>query len=412
MSADVFEKNVEAMIRRAALRPDEAAAKERFLRELDAPEERRSWKFAAAAAAILIAVTIVWSAKSGRPLDGTTGQSSTTPKPPAPEPWSGHPLSAEGGNELLIGGFVLRGKLRPPKVIFTARDADRTRPGAFPEGTLFSVRVQRLSEKVQEGRLVPYARETIPGSEEFRKGEVSTQWEYRGPELVVVDLFISEALQERDIVKALRVPESQRTCFFGGSLWNLDVLWRLESQYPEAAEFVRELRGFVGRVEESCASEALFKSRLQALVAEAEKIQSRASTFGKKSLFPASMGVVEFAARDLSVSMPLFTWEDGKFAGPKSYHTGNKLANTFRGDPFGFEAYRRYLDEAALAAGREFLLWIVRDAKVSGLEEAHRKLLRDHALKPGVEDFAQRMLRLDQVGNDPRLEGELRVLKK
>jgi len=268
MSSETFEKNVEAMIRRAALRPDGARAKERFLRGLDAPEERKSWKLAAAAAAILVSVTIVWSARSGRTVDGTAGQSST-PKPPPQEPWSGRPISAEGGNDLLIGGFVLRGKLRPPKVIFTARDADQARRGAFPEGTFFSFRIQRLSEKLEAGRLVPYSRETVPGAESFRKGEFSIEWEYRGPERVVVDVFVNEALQERDVVKAMRVPESQRTCFFAGSIWNQDVLWRLESQYPEAVEFVRELRAFVGRVEESCASEVLFKSRQKALVAEA-----------------------------------------------------------------------------------------------------------------------------------------------
>jgi len=124
------------------------------------------------------------------------------------------------------------------------------------------------------------------------------------------------------------------------------------------------------------------------------------------------MGVVEFAARDLAVSMAMFTWEDGKYAGPNSYHTGNKLATTFRGEPFAFDAYRRYLDEALRATGREFLLWIVRDAKVSSLGEDHRKMIRDHALKPGVEDVAQRLLRLDGVGNDPALEDDLRVLKK
>jgi hypothetical protein len=411
MSSDVFERNVEKMIRRAGLRPDEARAKERFLRGLDAPEERKSWKLAAAAAAILVSVTIVWSARSERLVDHTTGQSST-PKPPPREPWSGMPIKAKGGNDLLIGRFVLRGKLRPPKAIFTGMVADQARPSSFPDGTFFSVRVHRMSEKLEGGRLVSYVRETTPGTEEFRKGEFSVEWEYRGPEMVVVDAFVSDAIQERAVVKAMKVPESKRTWTFEGSIWNQDVLWRLESQYPEAVDFVRELRAFVGRVEESSANETLFKSRQKALIAEAEKIQARAAAFGKKGLFPASMGVVEFAARDFVTWIPMFRWESGKFAAPKDYHSG-KIATTFQGDPFVFDQYRRTLDEALTATGREFLLWLLRDADLAGLEEPHRKLLRDHALKPGVEDFAQRILQLPPVGGDyPALEAELRALKK
>ena len=412
MSRDVFEKNVETMIRRAALRPDERRAKERFLRGLEAPEERKSWKLAAAAAAILMVVTILWSAKVERPVDPTAGQS-TPPKPPPVEPWSGHPIDARGGNEVMAGEFVLRGRLHPPMVIFTGRTTDQPGPPPFPDGTLFHVRVHQMSEKLEAGRLVPYARETIPAAVEYRKGSFSSEWEYRGPVIVHVEVLLREEYQERDVAKALRIPEPKRTWIFDGSIWNQDVLWRLESQYPEAVELARELRVFVGRVEESCASEALFKSREKELVAEAQKIQSRASALGKKSLLPASTGAVEFAARDLAVSMPIFTWENGTFAGPRSYHTNNQLAKTYRGDPFGFGAYRRYLDEAVAAAGREFLLWILRDADVSGLEEAHRKLIRDHALKSGVEDFAQRLLQLPVIGADyPALEAELRVLKK
>jgi hypothetical protein len=405
MSSDLFEKNVGEMIRRAGLRPDEARARERFLREIEAPEERRSWKVAAAAAAILVAVTIVWSARSERPVDRTTGQSST-PKPPTPEPWSGHSCPSTGTDELLAGMFTLRGRLRPPQVIFDARSEN------FPDGLCLHVRVRRLSEKVEAGRLVSCDRETESGVVTFQKGVASYPWEYKGPVLVRVEASAPDELQERDVVRAMKVPGARRSWTFGASIWNLDVLWRLDPQYPEALDLARELRAFVGRVEEACASEALFKSREKALIAEAEKIQSRAAAFGRKSLFPASMGVVEFAARDLAVSMPIFTWEGGKLAGPKSYHTGNKVAATFRGDPFGFDAYRRYLDEAFVVAGREFLLWILRDATVSSLGEEHRKLLRDHALKPGVEDLAQRMLRLDHVGNDPALEADIRLLKK
>jgi len=410
MSSEMFEKNVAAMIRRAGLRSDEARAKERFLRELEVPEERRSWKLAAAAAAILVSVTIVWSARSERPVDSTTGQSST----PAPKEITSRSIPAQGGNGLLAGVFTLRGKPRPPKVIFTGRTTDKPGPSAFPDGTLFSVRVHRMSEKLEGGRLVATTRESVPGSEEFRQGAFSTEWEYKGPERVVVEAFVNEALQERDVAKALKGSEATRTWTFEGRVWNQDVLPRLESQYPEALEIVSDFYYVVkaGRGA-SRAGEEAFKRVQDVLLDKLEKVESRAGAFGKKSLFPAAMGAVEFAARDLRAAIKIFTWEKEEFAGPKSYHTNNKLANTFRGDPFSWEAYRGYADEATEVAGRELLLWILRDADVSGFEESHRKVIRKVASQPGVEQFVPRFLQLPVVGADTAaLEADIRTLKK
>ena len=67
-------------------------------------------------------------------------------------------------------------------------------------------------------------------------------------------------------------------------------------------------------------------------------------------------------------------------------------------------------DSVVVIAGREFVLWIVRDAQHVLLNDDHRKLLRDNALKPGVEDFAQRILLADS-GALASLEPEIRVLK-
>jgi len=403
MSSDVFEKNVSELIRRGALQPDPARARERFLREV-APAEPRSWKLAAAAAAMLVAVTIVWSARTERPAGGQPGQST---KPERPEPWSGHPLRTALQDDLLFEQVILRGRLRPPKVEFHGRSK------AFPEGLFFQVRVHRTWETYVEGRIVSCDRESPAGVVAMQKQEIQFEWDYRGPEIVRLEVSAHDDLQERDVVKALKIPESRRKWAFPCDVWNQDLLWRLEPQYTEAVSLAREARELAGRIEEACASEALFKSREKSLVAEAERLQSRASAFKSKSLFPASMGEVEFAARDLAVSMPIFKWEAGKFAGPKSYYTNDKLANTYRGDPFGFDAFRRYLDEAVAVAGREYLLWILRDASVSSYDENHRKLIREQALKPGVEEFAQRMLLIDGGGNGlAELAPEIRVLKK
>lgn len=402
MGSDVFQKNLGELIRRGALRPDEPKARGRFLREVATPAERLSWKFAAAAAALLVAATIVSSAGTRVAVQPRPAPSV---RPPSPESPSGHPLGGDFRDELLGGDFILRDQVRPPKAEFHGYSK------RLPEGLFFRLHVHRESEKFDGDRLVAYEREFGADTIALQRGEVRFDWPYTGPAMVRVGVSAPDGLQELEMARALNVPESRRNWSFATGVWNQDVLWRLESQLPEAVAIAGKLRSLIGRIEATCTSEALFKGHEKEFIADAERIQSLATSFGGGSLFPASMGEVECVARDLAVLMPIFRWEEGKFAGPKSYYTNGRPATTFHSDPFGFDALRQYVDRAIVIAGREFLLWIVRDVRRASLGEDHRRLVRSNALMPGVADFAQRFLQVDADGL-AGLEPEIRAVKK
>jgi hypothetical protein len=402
MSSDIFEKNVANMVRHAALRVDDARAgraREKFLRGTAAPPEGLSWKFAAVAAAALVIITIVWSARTERPA-GTAGST------PAKEPSNpASPAAVQGGNDLLRGTFTLLSRgARFPKLRFAARSS-------LPAGLCFTARMTRMEEQLAGNRLTLTVLDSMVSTPELRNGAFEEEWEQRQPVMIRLDVSAPDHLQERDLVKHLKVPEPKRKWTFEFSAWDEKICSRLGPQLAEVADIAREVREFVGRVEASCATEALFKDRQKALIDEAERFKIRAENFARTGLYPASTSQIGFIARNLEISIAIFKWEDGKFAGPKDYHTDNKKGLTHRRDPFEFEMLRKYLDEAVVVAGREFDLWILKDVRRAGLEDLHHRIVKEQEKRPGVSEFAEQLQSLP--GQDSgALELEIRALKK
>jgi hypothetical protein len=145
------------------------------------------------------------------------------------------------------------------------------------------------------------------------------------------------------------------------------------------------------------------------LIRDAERLQTRAGNFAGKGVYPAALHQIAYTARDLATSMPDFKWLEGKFQGPVTYYTETKKRRTFRQEPFEFAALRKYLDEAEIVAGREFGLWIVKDIRRVGVQDAHRALVTSMSKRAGVAGFEERLV---DAGPDPRLEDDLRTLAK
>jgi hypothetical protein len=402
MSSEIFEKNIADLVRRAALPPDEARtarAREHFLRGTAAPSEPRSWKCSAAAAAALVIVTIVWSAKSSPPSPvGRKPWPENVPLPPVE-------VVGRGGNDALKGVLKLPpASGRSPRLVFKA-----TSP--LPEELVFLVRTVRLEEKLAAGRIESSVLESPSGTATLRHGGFEYDWNFPGPHLLRLEVSAPDGLQEMPLVKQLRMPESERTWAFEFFAWDEHLLSRIGPQLAEITDLDRETRDLATRIEAACANEELFKDRRKALIAEAERLTTRTENFGKAGLYPAASGPVTAVARDLANSMPLFKWEDGKFCGPIDYHADNKKGRTHRNVPFEFETLRKYLDEAVVVAGREFDLWILKDVRRAGLQDLHRRIVREHAKHPGVSEFVERLQ--NSAGEDlGKLELEIRSIKK
>lgn len=385
MSSEIFDKNVGDLIRNHALRPDEARAKERFLREAGAPPERLSWKLAAAAAAVVVAVVMVWSARIERRAPVVT----TKELPPAPVA-----VPSRGGDGLLEGSFMRK----KGGLVFEGKSP-------LPDGLVFTMRISRLEEQLRGERLALSAREGMVSTIEIQKGALVEDWGPSAPGPVKLDVAAPDALQDTAILKRMRVPESARRWSFEVDDWDAKLPARLAPQLAELADFAREARELVAKVEEACASEALFKERKKELGAAAAKLQSRVEAFAKSGIYPAAASQVAWTVRDLGQAMEIFTWKGSKYDGPRSYYTNGDLQKTYQNEAFSFEALRRYLDRAVRIAGRELALWAIKDLRRWRHVEEVRAALRDSR-----SEFMAQLVH-EQAKYD-ELEAEIRVISK
>jgi hypothetical protein len=376
MSFEIFDQNVGDLVKRGALKPDEARARERFLGAIEAPPERPSWKIAAAAAAVVVVATIVWSARKEEPRAVPITQILPAPVAAAPQQ----------GNDLLRGELQLpSGAERRPAYHFVGKST-------LPDGLNFKIRVHRLEEAVTANSLQPAAQLASTGVLELEKGAFDLDWAGTAPGLLRIEVGAPDDLQERDLVKSLKVKEAERRWAFEYPAWDDRLRALLEPQLLEIGDLALEARKILDRCEASVATEEMFRARYKELVADAERLCVRARNFAPKSVYPAALREIEFTVRNLSLLMGYFRWIDGKFAGPNSYYNSGKGDLTYRSDAFAFSTLRRYLDDAVGIGGREFCLWILKDARRAGLHDAHRLLLKSQSKAPGIEPFAERLM--------------------
>lgn len=392
-SEDLFERNVADLVRHGALRPDAGGARGRFVAAAGGRPERLAWTFAAGAAAALIAATLVWLTRPDGP--------ESTPGRLVVEPVVYFPTS--DGNDLLKG--VLTRAEKGTWLRFEGRSP-------LPDGLVFQVRVCRLEEKLAAGRLEQVVVDNPSGAAVLEHGMFSYDFPHKRPGFLRLEVSAKDALQDRAVVKVLKTPESEREWTFRHKAWTERTVALFGPQLAESTSLIAETRDLLGRVEAACASEAEFLKQKAALIKEAWRHAARGESFAQEGLYPASARAAVYVARDLATSMEIFTWEGGKFDGPKSYYTDGKRGRDHRQAVFEFSALRGYLDEAVKVAGREFCLWALeeygRNAVVRPDLAAVVRSSREH---PGVAEFVERLMTLPAIDRSKFAE-ELRTLGK
>ena len=387
MSSEMFERNLGRLVRRAALPADDAArtrARAEFLRAAEAGSPSRSRGLAVAAAAIL-AGALVTVATRGVP-----------PVPPGPTPSLGRQsqepplrfavIPGRGGDE------VLKGVLKAAKGTGPTRTFRFEGRCSLPDGVGFHVLVRRAEQRFVLGRLEEEPLALHSFSLPLVQGAFTCEWPLSSPGRLTLQVSAPDNDQEMSVLEALkRIPESARSWSFEYDLGDDALLARIDPQLGELEDLVREARDLIARVEQACNSPERFKASEKALTADARRLEARANGFADTGLIPAGAREVARTAADLASSMGIFTWTDGKFAGPVSYYTNGKRGKTHRGDEFDFPALRRHLDDAVLIAGREADLWFAADGIRAGLRPALIEAVERSAKRRGVAEFAPRL---------------------
>jgi hypothetical protein len=364
--SDPLERNLEALIRSAGARPRAEDAKARFLGAL-APRPTR-WPLAAAAAFLLAAFASLF--RSGEPL----------PAPDARRAGAGAvsewiELRADAADAPL----ALKAKLPAGR----ARTMKLDGPSTLPERFVLFLAAHAEREQLDGARLRPVATLLWGGYAPVVRGKVTVELPWAAPAPLLLEARLDESHQTPEGRAAMKGAYPLRSWTFRAAAWTDAHMERLGPSFDEIELAAAELGALVKDVEKACASEARWKADGPKLRAAALELQRRIETLPARPLFSAAGDILFYSVRNLAGDMEYFSWKNGEFDGPVSYHADKQKLKTFRGDAWAFVALRRYAAEAREVAARELALWLVKDRRRGGRPD--EDLLARPALAPWAE---------------------------
>ena len=329
------------------------------------------------------------------PPKGTGSEQVTVPSPVPPAPAPGVMAKDDV--------MTLTCALSPARAAVRELSFEGTAP--YPDGTEVMVTVIRYHEGYTGSRLITRGVRAAGGRAqvEGRRFRLSPLWD--GPGRYLVNVSIDES-QRPGLTEALkRFPRRPSTFEFAG--WGDELSGQLGPKLRDLDAVSRECLDMVARIEKLAANESAWvkeKRNVDArgadviLTKEAEealketaRLMARLEKSDVKGLYPAAHGEMFFTLRTMHGNAQHFTYESGKFAGAKSYHSGGDAIKTHRVEPFNFENLKKYLGEVPSIAGREAALWMVKDLRRGAVRESYAELLKAEAKHAGLEPLADRL---------------------
>lgn len=412
--SDVFEKNIEALVKQSALPADDlrrARARSAFLRAAEpAAPPSRSPLIAAAAAALLVGALAVWSVRQA-PLKEPPPR---TLPPPDVAPAQEKP--ARGRIEIISkgGNAVFQGKLsvETERSTWTAgRGINFTFSGRTPLPDFFQVKYafKRQEESYNGQALEPLLRDLDSAWSVVLGGQLVVPLKVPFPAPIHLELSAPDSRQDMPVLEKTKIREADRVASFQFQPSDPDLLGKLVPQLQELDAFLKDAQDFVVRVATAASAEQTFEAARKDLFAEGERLRNRAAGMAAQGLYPAAANHASVTIRTLTTAMLYFSWKDGKFAGVKTLYKEFKPGELF-GKPFSFDSIRGHLDDAAVVAGREFDLWIVRELDRGNADAV--ATIEKTAKHAGVAEFAERIKVLWPGGDSVALVSEIRKISK
>jgi len=296
-------------------------------------------------------------------------------------------------SSLLIAALALVASQTPSPEPVTLRlvSAPKRGPGelrfegkaVFPDGVLLKATLYRVEERLVEGALAPEAAELASEAATVERRRIAFALPVKDPGLYRIVVELREDLQEPDLVKSI-------TSTLPGK-WTFDhAVWGDEFTVPMSSK----LRDFDLQVETSVALIRRFmqaSASIQTWKEHYPLLDKELGTFLKKfdqtvleRIYPAAVLELRCTMRNLKGNAEAMVFaEDGSCKGSIDYRT-QKPTKTIHSQDFTFEAILKDVQAASAAAGREFLLWLIKDSRRSGARSELTALLRSEAKHPGV----------------------------
>lgn len=278
----------------------------------------------------------------------------------------------------------------------------------FPDGMVFNITLHRLEEEAISGHLTAGATPGACAKREVKGRKIQfDDLPASGPGLYGAVLELAEEDQALSKVEAVRAL-SRRKWEFQFAAWGDDLASDLGPRLGEVDDLAEETLKFIQRFEAAAASSAGWQEGKGPLAKEMGGLRQRLGRTEALKLYPAAVKALGTAVQGLQSTGPRIAFtNDGKLT--FEFRDSDRKAEGSMKN-FSFDEFRKQVEGAVALAGREFALWVVKDARRSeagAMRSALLSAVKDHAKHPGVSAFAERLEKIQPEDLDP-LEKEIR----
>jgi len=272
----------------------------------------------------------------------------------------------------------------------------------LPEGVILNMEILQVSERAAGPNLTTSGNSYHSDRVKVQRKKfvyVSPAGTSPGFYRVVVRLMDDmQGSRSRAALKEAGTPVPQEWAF-DYAAWGDDLAGRLSSALLEFDGQVTEAKAMMDRFAQATSQKAIWEANGKTLDRDASRMIADVSKSEAKQLFPAGAGEITTVLGSAQSSTRFCVFSaDGKFEKVHNYHNPDGKAVTHRQEEFNWDNLKKYLDEAMELAGREYALWVVKDARRAGrVSEALAKAVKDQAAHPGVSLYVNRLQQGDRL---------------
>lgn len=266
----------------------------------------------------------------------------------------------------------------------------------FPDGTQLKLRSHQLRESWVPGNKIQAVYDLGGGGlATIDNKKFQFDMSIPAPAKYLLEVIYIDDIQQAEIADTLKKKLPQKSWGFEFLGWGDDLVAELGPRLKDVVQLSEEALANVKEWEAVGLEEGAFKAAQAELFKKSTKLLQKMRNSPAKMFYPAAIEQLDSHINNLSGNHKNFTFEKGKFTGARSYHADNQEVKTLRGETFNFENFKRYVQEGPAIAGREYLLWTIKDMRRTSAAAPRPEFLaviKENAKEnAGIGPFAERM---------------------
>jgi hypothetical protein len=253
----------------------------------------------------------------------------------------------------------------------------------FPDGIALKGTLFRSEERLADGRLGPELAEIASDVATVEGRRIAFTLPVKEPGVYQLVVELREDLQEPDLVPSITksLPGKWTFC---QAVWGDEFAGPLGSKLREFDQQAEGAIALIRRFASATSSSQIWKDHYPTLDKELAGYLKKLDQSGLEKPYAAAVLELRCTMRNLKGNAEAMVFgEDGTCKGSIDYRT-QKPTKTIHSEDFAFDAILKDVDLSKRAAGREFLLWIIKDFRLAGARAELSALLHSEAKREGA----------------------------